>query len=179
MVIDPTLSLVNKFQNLIYKIAHQHARKNFQEDFCDLVQVGTMGLLRANKNFNPGKSATGELPASYASLFIGGAILHYLRDNSLIKYPRSIKNRKPVLSMELSQIDNLLFENEKEDYSDLHAQIQNLSDRERKVLSLYYFQGKNNREIGEIIGFSDVTAMRIRKQAERKLRKFFGNSELT
>lgn len=171
---DSTLSLVNKFQNLIYKIAHQHARKNFQEDFRDLVQVGTMGLLRANKNFNPEKSATGELPSSYASLFIGGAILHYLRDNSLIKYPRSIKNRKPVLSMELSQIDNLLFENEKEDYSDLHAQIQNLSDRERQVLFLYYFEDKNDREIGEIIERSNVTAHRIRIKAERKLRNFLG-----
>ena len=55
----------------------------------DLVQVGSIGLIKAIEFFNPDKNTRFK---TYASYFIRGEIKHYLRDKaSIIKAPRELQ----------------------------------------------------------------------------------------
>ncbi len=55
----------------------------------DLVQVGSIGLIKAIEFFNPDKNTKFK---TYASYFIRGEIKHYLRDKaSIIKAPRELQ----------------------------------------------------------------------------------------
>lgn len=53
---SPTFTLdeaVEKYQNLVWKLAQSFKRKNKNEDLDDLVQVGYLGLIRAYNKYNP------------------------------------------------------------------------------------------------------------------------------
>ena len=55
----------------------------------DLIQVGSIGLIKAIEFFNPDKNTKFK---TYASYFIRGEIKHYLRDKaSIIKAPRELQ----------------------------------------------------------------------------------------
>jgi RNA polymerase sigma factor for flagellar operon FliA len=49
--------------------------------------------------------------------------------------------------------------------------IQRLDDRERKVLTLYYYEGLNLAEIGEILGVTESRACQIHTKAVLHLRQ--------
>jgi RNA polymerase sigma factor for flagellar operon FliA len=52
----------------------------------------------------------------------------------------------------------------------LAAAIDNLPDREKLVLSLYYDEELNLKEIGEVIGVSESRVSQIHSQAALRLR---------
>ena len=52
----------------------------------------------------------------------------------------------------------------------LKAGLQTLSERERLVLSLYYFEEMNIREIGKILGVSEPRVSQLHSRSIRKLR---------
>jgi len=52
----------------------------------------------------------------------------------------------------------------------LAAAIQRLGDREKKVLTLYYYEGLNLAEIGEILGVTESRACQIHTKAVLQLR---------
>lgn len=53
----------------------------------------------------------------------------------------------------------------------LRALKEDVTDRQRQVLRLYYADGKNMREIGEILGIHKSTVSRTIKRGERRLRR--------
>ncbi|BAY52592.1 group 3 RNA polymerase sigma factor [Thermostichus vulcanus NIES-2134] len=70
---------------LVRKEAHRWVQCT-QESFDDLMQVGTLGLIRAIERFDPTK---GVAFSSFAIPYIRGEIQHYLRDKSpQIRLPR-------------------------------------------------------------------------------------------
>jgi RNA polymerase sigma-B factor len=85
------ITLRNKIVNLniglVRKEAH-HWTKQCTESFDDLMQVGSIGLLRAIERFTPDR---GNAFSSFASPYIRGEIQHYLRDkSSTVRIPRRI-----------------------------------------------------------------------------------------
>ncbi len=73
---------------LVRKIAHSLARRS-TDPVDDLIQVGSVGLIKAIEFFDPNISTKFK---TYASYLITGEIRHYLRDKaSMIKAPREIQ----------------------------------------------------------------------------------------
>jgi RNA polymerase sigma-B factor len=85
----PTVAVRNRLvqQNigLVRKVAHQVSR-HCAEPFENLVQVGSMGLIRAVERFDVGR---GHSFSSFAVPYIRGEMQHYLRDrSSSVRIPR-------------------------------------------------------------------------------------------
>jgi RNA polymerase sigma-B factor len=79
--------IVNLNIGLVRKEAH-HWTKQCDESFDDLLQVGSLGLLRAIERFVVNK---GNAFSSFASPYIRGEIQHYLRDkSSTVRVPRRV-----------------------------------------------------------------------------------------
>ena len=73
---------------LVKKIAHTLARRS-TDPIEDIIQVGSVGLLKAIRLYDAGVSKNFK---SYAMYMITGEIRHYLRDKaSMIKAPRAIQ----------------------------------------------------------------------------------------
>jgi len=88
--IQPTVGLRNQIvqlnMGLVRKEAH-HWINQCQESFEDLLQVGTIGLIRAIERFDPKRAIAF---SSFAIPYIRGEIQHYLRDKSpAVRMPRS------------------------------------------------------------------------------------------
>lgn len=75
---------------LVHHVSHRFEWTG--EDYEDLAQIGSIGLMTAVKKFEPGK---GFAFSSYAIRCIIGEIMHFLRDHgSLVKVPRAWREQK-------------------------------------------------------------------------------------
>jgi RNA polymerase sigma-B factor len=80
--------LVQQNIGLVRKVAHQVSR-HCAEPYDDLVQVGSMGLIRAIERFDIGR---GYSFSSFAVPYIRGEMQHYLRDrSSSVRIPRRFR----------------------------------------------------------------------------------------
>ena len=82
------ISIVEESMPFVKKIANSIAsQSNISNE--DLLQVGSIGLIKAIEFYDPDKNTKFK---TYASYFIKGEIKHYLRDKaSLIKAPRELQ----------------------------------------------------------------------------------------
>ena len=82
------LSIVETAMEFVKRIANSIASQSSISNE-DLIQVGSIGLIKAIEFYNPEKNTKFK---TYASYFIKGEIKHYLRDKaSLIKAPRELQ----------------------------------------------------------------------------------------
>lgn len=80
--------IVQAYLPLVKKISHGLARRS-TDPIEDLIQVGSMGLLKAIEQFNSNSGANFK---TYATYLITGEIRHYLRDKAtMIKAPRELQ----------------------------------------------------------------------------------------
>ncbi|MCE2929345.1 MAG: sigma-70 family RNA polymerase sigma factor [Candidatus Caenarcaniphilales bacterium] len=80
--------IVEQNFNLVKKIAHGLARRS-TDPVDDLIQIGSIGLIKAIEYFNPDAGAKF---TTYATHLITGEIRHYLRDKtSMIRAPRELQ----------------------------------------------------------------------------------------
>lgn len=107
---------------LVKKIARSLARRN-TDPVEDIIQVGSVGLIKAIKLYNPEVS---ENFKTYATYLITGEIRHYLRDKaSMIKAPREIH--------ELAYRVNQLIEKLKTDSGEVPSELILASELETSV----------------------------------------------
>ncbi|MBK8191328.1 MAG: sigma-70 family RNA polymerase sigma factor [Vampirovibrionales bacterium] len=79
--------IVSRVMPYVTKIARGLARRN-TDPVDDIIQTGSIGLLKAIDKYNP---ASGASFKTYATYLITGEIRHYLRDKTgMIKAPRQI-----------------------------------------------------------------------------------------
>lgn len=79
--------VVLAYMPLAKQIAHNLARRS-DDPVEDIIQVGSIGLIKAVENFDPTHGASFK---TYATYYITGEIRHYLRDRAkLVKVPREI-----------------------------------------------------------------------------------------
>lgn len=87
--------------DLVKKIAHGLARRS-TDPVDDLIQIGSIGLIKAIDYFNP---EAGAKFTTYATHLITGEIRHYLRDKtSMIRAPRELQE----LSFRINKIAHRL-----------------------------------------------------------------------
>ncbi|MCD8024963.1 MAG: sigma-70 family RNA polymerase sigma factor [Candidatus Gastranaerophilales bacterium] len=95
--------LVMAYLPLVTKVARSFARRS-SDPVEDIVQVGSIGLLKAMDLYSPQKNTGFK---TYATYLITGEIRHYLRDKtSMIRAPREIRElsyRVHKITLELTQ----------------------------------------------------------------------------
>lgn len=217
------------YMPLVTKVARSFARRS-SDPVEDIVQVGSIGLLKAVDLYLEGKSTTFK---TYATYLITGEIRHYLRDKtSMIRAPREIKElsyRVHKITMELTQslgypptdeqlahalempeqkikevnelerrtstisIDQIAAEGEQtgasiadkipdesgdkgqeilENRLILNQAIETLSDEDKEIVTLCFYDGLNQREISEKLNMSQMQVSRKMKKALSKLLEF-------
>lgn len=106
------INIVENGMNLVKKIAGNiSAQSGISNE--DLVQVGSIGLIKAIEFFNPQKNTKFK---TYASYFIRGEIKHYLRDKaSMIKAPRELQELVFKISSAVKQLKEKGIEDPSED----------------------------------------------------------------
>ena len=205
------LSIIQSFQNR-------------GENPDDLFQVGCIGLIKAVDHFDLSQDVKF---STYAVPLIIGEIRRYLRDNSTLRIPRSMRDlaykamkakeslnrrllREPTVAEIARELDQPLqavqealeaivdpisiFEPVYSDAGDsvyvldqlgdpehhddnwldhiaIGVALENLSPRERKILTLRFYNGKTQTEISHEIGISQAQISRLEKNALQKIRK--------
>ena len=87
--------LINQNMPLIKSIVkHYKGRQNVEYD--DLIQIGSMGLVKAIRNFDTGFNVRF---STYAVPMITGEIKRYIRDDGIVKVSRSIKTLSVKISI--------------------------------------------------------------------------------
>ena len=186
----------------------------------DLIQIGMIGLIEANKNFDPSVGVSFD---EYAKRRIKGAILDEVRKasslsrlavknnreyssaknsltNSLGRQPTNVEiadyldvsiselehKRSHANQFNLVQLDNDLIEAdgafedqqsnpmlsiEQAELSDrLTNEISKLDDRSKLIISLYYVEELNMKEIGAVIGVNESRVSQLLSATALKLR---------
>ena len=198
--------------------------QNRGENPDDLFQVGCIGLIKAVDNFDLSQEVKF---STYAVPLVVGEVRRYLRDNSMLRVPRSLRdlayqamkakeklkaalNRDPTVeevAKELGEspkaVQNALdaivdpislydpvysdsgdsvyvldqiSDNSSTDESWLDSiaignAMQSLSPRERRSLTLRFYNGKTQTEVSREIGISQAQISRLEKNALQKVRK--------
>lgn len=223
--------VVMTYLPLVKKVARSFARRS-NDPVEDIVQVGSIGLLKAVDFYISGKSSSFK---TYATYLITGEIRHYLRDkSSMIRAPREIKElsyRINKITMELTEklgavpTDKQLaealqmprkkieeaFELERrtatvsidqtvnseqdggasasivekipdesqilrqeifENRMILEEAMNSLSDKDKKIVTLCFYEGLNQREISDKLNMSQMQVSRKMKKILSKLFDF-------
>ncbi|MDR3288502.1 MAG: RNA polymerase sporulation sigma factor SigE [Peptococcaceae bacterium] len=154
----------------------------------DLVSIGTIGLIKAVKTFDPGKKIK---LATYASRCIENEILMYLRRNNKTRTEVSFDEPlnidwdgnelllSDVLGTETDIISRPL---EKEvDGQLLRLAMARLTDREKVIMELRFGldngEEKTQKEVADRLGISQSYISRLEKRIIRRLRKEFVRME--
>ena len=159
--------LINKNTGLIWGIVKKFIGKGYETD--DLYQIACMGFIKAIKRFD--KSYKVKL-STYAVPYILGEIKKFIRDDGIIKISRSIKELGFKVLMESINDEN----NERKIFSECDEQsrivekitieelVDNLNTRDKEIIELRFYKEKTQRQVGEILGISQVQVSRIEKR---------------
>ncbi len=190
----------------------------------DLFQVGCIGLMKAIANFDPDKQVRF---STYGVPMIAGEVRRYLRDNSVIRVSRSIRDvayrvlqckeglslrlgREPTLEEIAKELelpvedvnqamdavcapvslhdpvyadggDPLTVMDQVRDTKNTEAAwmehialrdaFRALGEREKKILSLRFYDGRTQMEVAEALGISQAQVSRLEKGAISAMRK--------
>ncbi len=215
-------TIMRENEPLVKSIVRRYLGRGVEYD--DLMQLGNMGLLKAVSGFD---SSYNVRFSTYAVPMIIGEIKRFIRDNDLVKIPRSLKEMQQKIRFARQQlsvtlghepgtneiadflgvdIEELLFALESmntcasldepaydesdanmidtiEDKSPrasvsdklaLKQCLDQLDERERKVILLRYFKNYTQTHIAEIMGISQVQISRIESRTLEKLRRKLG-----
>lgn len=89
--------IVENNSGLVWSIVKRFTGRGYENE--DLYQIGTIGLIKAIKNFNPEYEVK---LSTYAVTYIIGEIKKFIRDDGIIKVSRSIKE----LCVKIKDIEN-------------------------------------------------------------------------
>lgn len=214
------MEFIMQYEKLVCKIASKYS---CYSNFEDLKQVGMIGLLKAVDKYIPNPQTKF---STYATFWIRGEILEYLRNDKNIKPSKEILalskkveicrerlkdkfNREPSVS----EIATILEEDEKnvldaiyakefvlstdyiinqdeegkdtslydtipyyemgydEDILALHFELDKLSEEEKKIIDLRYYQDMTQSEVSKVLGTNQVNVSRCESKILQKLKK--------
>ena len=154
---------------------------NTMYDLEDLVSIGTIGLIKGVKTYKLDKNIK---LATYASRCIDNEILMFLRKNKRrkqeVSFEDSINLDSDGNELHLEDVfgtSDDIVEKEYEDKVDkelLIKEIENLSNRDKEILTLRYGlynkQEYTQKEVADMLGISQSYISRIEKKAIKKLK---------
>jgi RNA polymerase sigma-B factor len=142
--------------------------------FDDLVQVGTIGLIKAVDGFRPDR---GRNLGAYAVPTIVGELRRHTRDR---RWPvRVPAQRSAAIGVPLAlSLDDVSLEAHEsrmalergEDRVLLRACFRALTKRERRIIALRYYRDLSEARIGAEVGLSQVQVSRVLKSSLEKMR---------
>ena len=149
-------------------------------EYDDLVSYGIFGLIDAIDKFNLEKNVKFE---TYASLRIRGAILDQIRKMDWI--PRTVRQRQrkidesgpePVMdaahNSHYAQPEEIVTQEELKTM--LVKSLDNLTEKERRVIELYYYEDLTLKEISNILEVSESRVSQLHTKGLIKMRKVMG-----
>lgn len=183
--VEATNTLIERNMRLVAHIVKKY--QNVDEETQELISVGTIGLIKAVKTFNPDR---GSRLVTYAARCIDNELLMYLRARK--KTMREVSLYEPVgTDKEGNQIRLLdICESDEPDVEeelDLKWRLNRLqmllpkllTKREQEIITMRYGLGGTKaftqRQIAAGIGISRSYVSRIEKKALAKLREGFEN----
>ena len=169
-----------KNMGLVHSIASRFPYSGVEYE--DLVQIGSLGLLKAIRNFDESK---GFAFSTYAVPVITGEIKRFLRDDGSIKVSRAVRSdfikiracteklrnslgRDPTVG-ELSENTGLTLE---EVVEALDSASRELVPEDRKLITLRYFCAKTQQQTADILGMSQVQVSRREKKILERLKEY-------
>lgn len=159
--------LITKNMGLIWGIVKKFIGKGYETE--DLYQIACMGFIKAIKRFDTSYQVK---LSTYAVPYILGEIKKFIRDDGIIKISRSIKELGFKVFMESINEES----NERKIFSDQDEQtmiiekitieelIEDLDARDKEIIKLRFYKEKTQKEVGEILGISQVQVSRIEKR---------------
>ena len=174
---------IDQWRHLVWYVVNRiKARLPVSVSEDELFSAGMYGLMRAARSYDPSRGAGFK---TYAYHRIRGAILDDLRRLDFL--PRSLRDRartngEDAPSMVAIPTDEDGHESlaarpaaavsEQEDMHEvLHREIDNLPDKMRIVMALYYREGVKMRDIGEKLGLTESRVSQIHSNAVTRLRR--------
>jgi RNA polymerase sigma-B factor len=164
---------------LVRSIARRYATRG--EPLEDLVQVGTIGLIKAVDRFDPGR---GRKLAALARPSIESEIRHHLRDRaSVLRVPRT-EHEAAASRGESAAVQAVALREElapgRDDAEAVEARLlletgaAALDERERTLLHLRYVGDLSQAEIAAELGLSQAQVSRLLRAAVDHLRSELG-----
>lgn len=130
--------LVRAHMTLVKQIARRYSQC-YPDSFEDLVQVGSIGLLKAINYYDPTRSRAASF-RTLATCYIRGEIRHYLRDHaSIVQVPRKL--------------------------TEINAQVSQLEEKLTKSLN----RGPTVQELSQFSGFSVAEILEAQQSWEARL----------
>jgi RNA polymerase sigma-B factor len=176
--------LIQQYLPLVRRLARRYLGHGEQLD--DLVQVGSIGLIKAIDRFQLDRGVD---LATYAIPTIDGEIKRHLRDRAWpVRIPRRLQEVDPTLRARVVEVvdgQNGEFDGDSaleqgyelgEDRILLSHGFHVLDDRERLLLRLAYFEGLSQAKIAERVGISQIHVSRLTRRALAKLRAEIGSA---
>ena len=165
----------------------------YNVDYEDLVSYGIFGLIDAIDKFDCLKEVKFE---TYASLRIRGAILDQIRKMDWI--PRTIRQRQKKIDAVIKEVEQTMDQGSdvSQDYSRhttarfdgpeesvekeeltkvLGEALELLTEKEKKVVTLYYYEDLTLKEISNILEVSESRVSQLHTRALQKMKTKMGN----
>lgn len=173
---------VEEHLGLAYQLAMKMQRKYRQYEVDDLFQIACVELVKCGKTFD---EKYGCKFITYAGKSMEMSIHRYAtRDRRYVKKTgeflgytvASLNSKVYDKDGSESELQNTLqdkfdLENEFINNYDLQNALNKLTEREKKFITLYFFQSKSQTEIAKEIGISQVQVCRNIKNILNKLKK--------
>jgi RNA polymerase sigma-B factor len=177
--------VIQQYLPLVGRLARRYVGRG--EQFEDLVQVGSIGLIKAVDRFQLDRGVD---LASYAIPTIDGEIKRHLRDRAWpVRIPRRLQELEPGLRPRVVELvdaqgreldrDGALEHGYElgEDRVALAGGFHVLDARERQLLRFAYFDGLSQAQIACRVGISQIHVSRLTRKALAKLRAAIGQTD--
>ena len=171
--------LIEAHLPLVRALASRFVRDG--EQLEDLVQVGSVGLIKAVDRYD---SRRGSSLTAYAVPTIVGEIRRHLRDGTQpLRIPRAQRGISTVRAVPLDAAADIVRDAAAERRLELGEErllletgMRTLARRERRIVQLRFFGGLSQRRIAAELGLSQVHVSRLLRQSLGKLRAEIGQT---
>ena len=171
--------LIEEHLPLVRALASRFVRDG--EQLEDLVQVGSVGLIKAVDRYDPRR---GTSLTAYAVPTIVGEIRRHFRDGTQpLRVPRTQRGLSPVRAVPLDAAADMVRDTAAERRLELGEErlllasgLRRLARRERRIVQLRYFGGLSQRRIAAELGLSQVHVSRLLRESLGKLRAEIGQT---
>ena len=162
-------------------------------ELCDLIQAGSLGLIRASESFNSGKGTRFE---AYAFKFIEGAIRRFIRNDHTVVLPdKLIRGNSEraggrgseigcstpdvfrfisLLSLDDSSVPEIGVYEDTEDQISLRCTVKkcvrSLPLDERSVVTLRYYHQLTQKQTARLLGISQSAVSKVESKAFKMIK---------
>jgi RNA polymerase sigma-B factor len=171
--------LIEAHLPLVRALASRFVRDG--EQLEDLVQVGSVGLIKAVDRYDPRR---GSSLTAYAVPTIVGEIRRHLRDGTQpLRVPRAQRGVSTVRAVPLDAAADVVRDAAAERRLELGEErlllekgLRTLARRERRIVQMRFFGGLSQRRIAAELGLSQVHVSRLLRESLGKLRAEIGQT---